>query len=266
MPTDFHTAVAESYDRLFCAPEFGLDGRAAAGFGNLGYFTPDTRDLCAASEQLMDVLMARITHRDGLILDVACGLGGTTQCLTKIVPASAIHGINISERQIERCRTHVPGAHFHVMPAERMDFPDRMFDVVISIEAAMHFKGRREFLCEAMRVLKAGGEIIVADMPFYAEPAAFRSVLGGQELYPDLDAYRALWESCGIGEVEIEDVSKPVWQGFCTHAKNSAFQDRLAGRIEGRVFQDRLKFAAKMRALPALAYVFVKGRKPDRVD
>ena len=266
MPTDVHRQLVESYDRLFCDPYFGLDGRPAAGFGNLGYFASATDDLCEACEQLMDVLMARIERRQGSILDVGCGLGGTTRCLTKIFPPSAVHGINISARQIEKCRSLMPGAHFHVMPAERMTFPDETFDAVISVEAAMHFKGRREFLLEAMRVLKPGGEIVVADMPFRAEPSAFTKVLGGQELYANLDAYRALWDSCGIAGIEIEDVSKPVWHGFCAHVRNSAFRDRLAGNIDEARFQKRLTFAAKMRALPVLAYVIVKGRKPSRTD
>ncbi|MFP5206075.1 MAG: class I SAM-dependent methyltransferase [Acidobacteriota bacterium] len=264
MLTDLQKELTGFYDRLFCAPEFGLDGRPSAGFGNLGYFTPATPDLNTACEQLMDVLMARITRRDGLILDVACGIGGSTKCLTKIFSPAAIHGINISARQIELCRTRVPEAHFHVMTAEKMEFPDRMFDVVISVEAAMHFKGRREFLLEAMRVLKPGGEIVVADMPFSSQPSAFTSVLGGQELYPTLDSYRSLWESCGVQDVEIEDVSGPVWRGFCAHVRNTAFRDLLAGVTNGGTFQERLHFAEKMNALPSLAYVIVKGRKGQR--
>lgn len=264
MLPEAHRQLAECYDRLFCAPDFGLDGRRIAGFGNLGYFAAGIDDLGAACEHLMDVLMARIERRRGTILDVACGLGGTTRCLTKIFPPAAIHGINISARQIEQCHAYVPGAHFHLMQAEHMSFPDEMFDVVISVEAAMHFKGRCEFLSEAMRVLKPGGEIVVADMPFYGEPSAFLRILGGQELYADLDAYRALWESAGIADIAIEDVSKPVWQGFCTHVQKAAFQDRLKGHIDAARFEQRLRFAAKMRALPALAYVIVKGRKPDK--
>ncbi len=264
MSAEFHKELTSAYDRLFCVPEFGLDGQPGAGFGNLGYFTPATTDLNTACGQLMDVLMARITRRDGLILDVACGVGGTTKCLTKIFAPEAIHGINISARQIELCRTRVPEAHFQVMTAEKMDFPDQIFDVVISVEAAMHFKGRREFLLEAMRVLKPGGEIVVADMPFCSEPSSFTRVLGGQELYPNLDSYRALWESCGIQDVEIEDVSGPVWRGFCAHVRNTAFRDLIAGVTDGGTFQERLHFAEKMNALPVLAYVIVKGRKGQK--
>jgi MPBQ/MSBQ methyltransferase len=265
MSSEFQKGLVESYDRLFCRPDFSLDGRPAEGFGNLGYFAPGIDDLNAASEHLMDVLMERIEHRDGLVLDVACGIGGTTRCLTKRFPATAIHGINLSARQLEQCRERVPGAHFHVMAAERMTFPDAMFDTVISVEAAMHFKGRREFLLEAMRVLKPGGEIVVADMPFRAEPTSFTSVLGGQEIYPDIDAYRALWESCGVADVEIEDVTKPVWHDFCAYLQRTALHDRLAGLVDGGAFRNRLDITAKIRALPALAYVIVKGRKPESV-
>jgi len=263
MTREFKKNLVESYDQLFCHPEFSLDGRDGNGFGNLGYFAPGINDLCSANEHLMDVLLERIEHRDGLVLDVACGIGGTTRCLTKRFPASSIHGINISENQLQLCRERVPGAHFHLMEAERMAFPEAMFGTVISVEAAMHFKGRREFLSETMRVLEPGGEIVITDMPFYAEPTAFPTVLGGQELFPDIDAYRALWESCGVIDVDIEDVSKPVWHDFCAHVQNAALHDRLAGLVTDARFQKRLDIAAKIRTLPVLAYVIVKGRKPN---
>lgn len=261
MNREFKKSLVESYDRLFCRPEFSLDGRQGDGFGNLGYFAPGINDLRSANEHLMDVLLERIEHRDGLVLDVACGIGGTTRCLTKRFPAESIHGINLSENQLQRCRERVPGAHFHLMEAERMAFPEAMFGTVVSVEAAMHFKGRREFLSEAIRVLEPDGEIVITDMPFYAEPTAFPKVLSGQELFHDIDAYRDLWESCGVIDVEIEDITKPVWHGFCNYTQKAAFHDRLAGLIGDPALQSRLRLAAKVRDLPVLAYVIVKGRK-----
>src|SRR5262249_29640804 len=110
--------------------------------------------------------VARIANRTGRILDVACGLGGSTKRLMQTYAPEMITGINISAAQIADARALAPGCTFQGMNATELDFPDNHFDAVICIEAACHFNRRQKSLKHAHRVLKPGGSLAFSDMLF----------------------------------------------------------------------------------------------------
>ena len=254
----FQSSLTESYDQMFRSMDWFKD----SGFANLGIFLPDTTTHVAACENMMERLLGLVRRKEGMVLDVGCGLGGTTQYITRFYPPDQVHGVNISDYQLQICRRRVPDSHFHLMAAERLEFPESSFDTVISVEAAPHFKGRREFLHEAFRVLKAGGELVLADMLFHSEPRKFRKVLSGQELYRNIDEYRDLLEGCGFRDVTCEDVTRPCFKGFVDHTRSRTLNDLVSGRIDGDAFRHMLHFADKLAALPVTAYVLAHASKP----
>ncbi|MQP68243.1 methyltransferase domain-containing protein [Niveispirillum sp. SYP-B3756] len=266
MPGEFQSRLIASYDAQFSGMAFSPDSRPEDGFRNLGYFTPQTQTHGQACEQLVDQMVGMLAHPRGKLLDVACGLGGTTRCLAKYFAQEQIHGINLSEMQLQDCRGRLPAAHFQQMPAERMTFADATFDVVVCIEAAMHFKGRRAFLSEAFRVLKPGGELLVADMPFHGEPESFTAVLSDQEIYGTVEEYCSLWRACGFTDLTARDVTEPVWRGFVRHSRNKALHHRLSGQLDGDGFAQYLRRIDKIDQLPALAYLLVAARKPGAMS
>lgn len=263
MPTEYQQILTGSYDRFFQDGVLYVGDQEESGYANMGLFLPGTTDFNQACDNMMALLVGKFSRFCGPLLDVGCGLGGTTEYLARSFPVDDVYGINVSDYQIEQCRLRVPGAHFEVMPAEDLRFPDAMFDAMVSVEAALHFKGRREFLNEARRVLKPGGEIVVADMVFQGEPRAFRKVLAGQECYPDLTSYRALWESCGFEDIEIEDITEASWRGFVAHSKSKALGELLAQRIDAAEFNRMLGFVRNIEELPVLSYVVVSARTPE---
>lgn len=261
MLTDYQTTLTGSYDRFFRDGRLYVGERADTGYANLGLFDADTSDFAEACDNMMAKVVSKLTRRNGPLLDVGCGLGGTSEYLAQHFAVDEVYGINVSEFQIEKCRERLPQAHFEVMPAERMRFPDAMFHAVVSVEAAMHFKGRREFLQESWRVMKPGGEIVVADMVFNGEPTAFRKVLAGQECYDEISAYRALWDSCGFADVTIEDITRASWRRFTEHFKSQLLREMLKKRIDKEGFNTLLGFVRKIEELPVLAYVIVSAKK-----
>lgn len=263
MPTEYQQVLTGSYDRFFQNGVLYVGDEGESGYANMGLFRPGTTDFNQAGDNMMALLVSKFSRHCGPLLDVGCGLGGTTEYLARHFPVDGIHGINVSDYQIEQCRARLPGAQFQVMPAEDMRFPDAMFDALVSVEAALHFKGRREFLNEARRVLKPGGEIVVADMVFQGEPTAFRKVLAGQECYPDLATYRALWESCGFADIEIEDITDASWRAYVAHFKSKALAELLAQRIDAATFNRLLLFVRNIEELPVLSYVVVSARTPE---
>jgi MPBQ/MSBQ methyltransferase len=103
--------------------------------------------------------------RGTTVLDVGCGIGGSSRLLAKDYGFS-VTGITISPQQVRRAQQLTPQhleAQFAVDDAMNLSFPDASFDVVWSIEAGPHMPDKAIFAKELMRVLKPGGLLVVAD-------------------------------------------------------------------------------------------------------
>jgi ubiquinone/menaquinone biosynthesis C-methylase UbiE len=100
-----------------------------------------------------------------VVLDVACGTGIATFELMKASDAGeTFYGIDISPGMItkatENAQRHGFGnCVFQTGDAEQLDFPDAMFDVVISSGSFHWFPNKRQALSEMYRVLKPGGQV-----------------------------------------------------------------------------------------------------------
>lgn len=107
---------------------------------------------------------AGVQHADR-ILDVGCGIGGSSVYLAQKFSATAI-GITLSpvqaNRAIERAQSAGVDAEFQVADALEMPFPDNSFDLVWSLESGEHMPDKAKFLQECYRVLKPGGTFIFA--------------------------------------------------------------------------------------------------------
>ncbi len=101
------------------------------------------------------------------ILDVGCGVGGSSLYLAKKYSAKAT-GITLSPVQASRAKARATSqglgdrTTFLVADALEMPFADHSFDLVWSLESAEHFPDKQKFLQEAYRVLKPGGLLLMA--------------------------------------------------------------------------------------------------------
>jgi MPBQ/MSBQ methyltransferase len=238
-----------------------------SGYFNFGYWGAGAKSQLEASEALVDQMVARIANRTGRILDVACGLGGSTKRLTQTYAPEMITGINISDAQIADARALAPGCTFEVMNATELDFPDNHFDAVICIEAACHFDTRDKFFEEARRVLKPGGSLALSDMLF--RTTTILSEFGQvprANLLASIAEYRARLAAAGFVSIEVTDATEQCLSGFRANLARWAGVERRAGRMT----LSRSLAAAVIGKLLAVffgwsckTYLLVSARKPS---
>ncbi len=102
------------------------------------------------------------------VLDVGCGVGGTSRYLAKKLGSKAsVTGITLSPNQVKRAtelatEQNVDNAQFTVMNALEMEFEDNSFDIVWACESGEHMPDKEAYINEMMRVLKPGGKFVMA--------------------------------------------------------------------------------------------------------
>lgn len=136
-----------------------------------GYYGPDgrtTKDRRQAQIDLIEELLtwAGITTADN-ILDVGCGIGGSSLYLAQKYDAQ-VTGITLSPVQAARAGVRAATANlsdrvqFQVADALQLPFADQSFDFVWSMESGEHMPDKTRFLQEMCRVLKPGGQLLMA--------------------------------------------------------------------------------------------------------
>lgn len=157
------------------------------------------------------------------VLDVGCGVGGTSRYLAKkLGPNAHVTGITLSPNQVNRAtelakEQDVDNAKFTVMNALEMDFPDNSFDVVWACESGEHMPDKEAYINEMMRVLKPGGKYVMAtwcqrddrEVPFDDKDKRDLNFLYEEWTHPyfiSIEQYKEIIDATGVmGEVNTED-------------------------------------------------------------
>lgn len=149
-----------------------------------GYYGVDGKEKKERRQAQID-LIEELLHWGNVqqatqILDVGCGIGGSSLYLAQKLPA-AVTGITLSPVQANRASERAqefsiplsstlpipsppppssPSARFLVADALNMPFADDSFDLVWSLESGEHIPDKTKFLQECYRVLKPGGTLL----------------------------------------------------------------------------------------------------------
>ena len=100
------------------------------------------------------------------VLDVGCGTGYLLRLLAARCPhATELAGIDPAPSMIEAAEQAAGDRlRFTVGAAERLPYPDGVFDLVVSTTSFDHWADQRAGVGECARVLVPGGHLVLADL------------------------------------------------------------------------------------------------------
>jgi tocopherol O-methyltransferase len=188
-----------------------------------GYFedheTPEV-----AQVKLVERLAARAgIQRAARVLDVGCGLGGSSLWLARNLGCSVL-GLNVSPVQVaiatEKARNEglEECAGFRVFDARYLNTLAESFDVVWVIECSEHLPEKERFISDCVRVLRRGGTLALCawlktDPPVPPEGDTLVAEVCSSMLCPHLasmDDYRNWMNESGFDRVSAEDITPRV--------------------------------------------------------
>ena len=164
---------------------------------------------------------------DMKVLDVACGSGTSAITLAQKFGCH-VTGIDLSEKNLAKAREKAKEAgledslEFVKSDAERIQFPDKLFDAVICECALCTFPDKKTAVSEIFRVLKKGGKAGITDVVIEGElPEDLKNIFFQVACIAGAESdkgYRKLLSEGGFTQIEIEDHSHTV-QGLMETAE-----------------------------------------------
>ena len=189
-----------------------------------GYWDEKTRTLRQALRRENEVLAELAGIKEGEhVLDAGCGVGGSSIFLGKTFGCNVV-GITLSAKQVQTATQKAIQAgvqdkvKFHEKDYTCTGLPSHTFDVVWAIESVCHAKEKRSFIKEAMRLLKPGGRLILADgfaskiQGSAADQNKMRCWLEGWgvESLDQADKFQSDLMGEGFADIQFIDITKHV--------------------------------------------------------
>lgn len=145
----------------------------AIHFGYYDEFTKKHRDALMRMNQVLAEFI-NITKEDH-VLDAGCGYGGSAMWLAENMGCN-VTGITIVPMQVNTGRLFVAKRKLQdKVRIEKRDFAntlfsDSSFTVYWALESIVHAENREKVLQEAIRLLKKGGRLVIAEYTYRQEP------------------------------------------------------------------------------------------------
>lgn len=176
-----------------------------------GYTEDDVLKRVENLGEVLDSIISPLTLKPGVrILDLGSGPGIISLRMTQFLgdnPEAKIYGLEISENAIKignriiRQKNLTDSIHLIKGDAEYLPFQDRSFEAVVSNATLNLLLDKEKGFYEMTRVVKEGGEIIIADCV----------AKEGERCCGDADEDDELWSACVTGaptKMEILEFSR----------------------------------------------------------
>lgn len=166
--TDLKQKIVKYYDECFIDYRlFWLDSKNLAM--HYGYWDEDTRTHSDSLLHMNRAVSRAINIEPGArILDAGCGIGGSSIWLAKNFDVH-VTGITLTASQVPRAEKYARyrgvGDRVNFLEADYCETPfaDESFDIVWGLESICYAVRKQSFVEEAYRLLRPGGQLVVAD-------------------------------------------------------------------------------------------------------
>lgn len=146
--------------------------------------------------QLYHYLAIKVPVKGKDLLEVGSGRGGGAYYIARYLQPNSMTGMDLARNAVDLCnKIHIaPNLKYVQGNAEKLPFPNEVFDMVINVESCHAYGSVTNFLAEVKRVLKKGGHLCITDM---------RGAPGLEKLKREL-------ESSGMKKVFEDDITDRV--------------------------------------------------------
>ncbi len=221
--SDLKQKIIKYYDECFIDYRlFWLDTKNLAM--HYGYWDEDTRNHSDSLLHMNRALARKLDIKPGdKILDAGCGVGGSSIWLAKNYDVE-ITAITLTASQVDRAREYAKKhgvadkIEFKEADYCNTPFDDETFDIVWGLESICYAVNKHDFIAEAYRVLRKGGQFVVADG--FANKSDFTPVEWPYVLafldgcvVPNLatiDIFKEGMENCKFNDINYTDITREV--------------------------------------------------------
>jgi len=111
----------------------------------------------AGQERRLEMIRRHAPLEGARILDVGCGLGIYVRAFRRF--SDQVYGVDVDSEKVTQASQELP--NIQTAPAEELPFAEDFFDVVLLHEVLEHVDDDHQAVCEAYRVTRVGGRIVV---------------------------------------------------------------------------------------------------------
>jgi 2-polyprenyl-3-methyl-5-hydroxy-6-metoxy-1,4-benzoquinol methylase len=132
----------------------------------------------------------------GSILEIGCGYGFLSNCLSIRFADAKVLGIDINTKRINGAKATVQGrTNISFEHVNAFDLPDAQWDCIILVDVIHHVarKNQEEIVKTCFRLLKPGGTLIIREMDPGADPIKFVFSHAWEYAF-----YREVWKSVSV--------------------------------------------------------------------
>lgn len=221
--SDLRHKITNYYDECFIDYRlFWLDSKNLAM--HYGYWDTDTKNHSESLLHMNRALSQKLNIKPGdKILDAGCGIGGSSIWLAKHFDVE-ITAITLTASQVDKAKAYAKKngvadkITFKQADYCHTPFDDETFDIVWGLESICYAVDKHDFIKEAYRVLKKGGQFIVADGfafkdEFTPEEWPYIQAFLDGCVVPNLATvgnFRAGMEKCQFQNIEYTDITQKV--------------------------------------------------------
>ncbi|HBH82731.1 MAG: hypothetical protein A2X05_16075 [Bacteroidetes bacterium GWE2_41_25] len=209
------------------------------------YYVNDSDSFMKAQANLTDYCISLLDPLENKeVVEIGCGNGVQSIYICQNFKPARITGIDLNEANIkiaesEKERANEEKVRFIVDDAQNLKhIPSESVDVVLNIESAFHYPDKTAFLKEIHRVLKPGGQFLIADLLSTCNERSRITKLWGKSMsqhFWNHDRYHEEFKKTELEITRSEDISAHIRKGW------SLYRNWLP-KIDRRSFFENIAF------------------------